>query len=1102
MVAPNISQLGWVSGRLPGFQQVVFEAVLIDNVSRTLDRIATHSIAVTNAVNRHMLVSANFTALQNKLTMGMEKQKVLLHEMGGLLLRKTKLGIPHTKRQLEHLQTLFEQSEKYNQILKEIATNERQLIGIRDKLWKTQYKIKRLEDKAPTENLRRKLGLLQKEEETTEKFINLKKKELEKVAMIFDKTRFARLLRKEGIKDEETINMLVAKRTAMLEKQRNEIAFQNAILKQQLEIYEKLYEKEIRKENLLKNLNLLYSELVGIMTRLTMAGGVGLVGIALPTMLATPKAMEYQQRLKTLEILGGVAGEDLVKAQKKALEVSNRYGISIQTIIDSFTEFIKAGYEVADALNVVNYTSAMAIVNMAELIEVNDMTIKLMRGFGISSEDVGNKLAKLQYIITETKADFKDFMDGIKYVAPLSQILGISFEEASVSLGVLTNTGLEATVGARSLRQSYNQLMQALTKKDELKTLDEWTKKWANVSIITEKGKVNFDALMLSLKKMGKDVKLTDQAFADLRVTFNEIQGLTALMGLLTQMSEYERILNEVRGTTIEQEFLMSKAQERIETMATKVNILRQTILNLIYVDKEGRESVFMKNLTKIVDKLTKTLLSPEFQRVISDILEYSSKFILENIELFINLIIHLAKAFKYLLPVLKSFAGVLITILKILDYLGPEITTVIITLYALNKVFNILNAELWETIFTYETLTIAQQKLFLATMGLKTLTAGLFLGFIAMQQESENLRIFFSALTGVVIGLSVAFWSLYVAKKTAITLGTGTAVALGVVAGATATLISYTTKLSNEIENLNMNFMGMAGATEIPKDNIETFGDKVADFEIKLKSLQDTIAEYIKLRDMLLTPEIEPEELKFYKEIEFKKLYPERYERYEELIKKQKEGGELTDEEKKELDELQKEMENMVLSQERIVELRKLSYGLLQEELETLRQQTNELEKQVELYKQRREYEELLELLERSRKFEEASAPLEDTHKIELWGDNVKKIAEGVGKVSPFIDFLGRVGRGDITIPKVRPIFLGQHGFHGWTQKPTLFMTSEYGQREKVDITPEGQVRGSNIIVNISQLVLPNVKNYEEFKRDLARDKKLYKLSGGVVNG
>ena len=149
----------------------------------------------------------------------------------------------------------------------------------------------------------------------------------------------------------------------------------------------------------------------------------------------------------------GATNEELTALKENTLEVAGATTFTALEIAGLQTELGKLGFSVEEI-----QSSTLSIANAAQalgqgLSEVAQKVGVTIRAFNLSASQAANVADTLTAAVNGSALSFESFGTSIGYVAPIAGQLGISFQEVAAAMGVLADSGFQASRIGTGLRK-------------------------------------------------------------------------------------------------------------------------------------------------------------------------------------------------------------------------------------------------------------------------------------------------------------------------------------------------------------------------------------------------------------------------------------------------------------------------------------------------------------------------------------------------------------------------------------------------------------------------------------------------------------------------
>lgn len=287
---------------------------------------------------------------------------------------------------------------------------------------------------------------------------------------------------------------------------------------------------------------------------------------------------------KANSVLAGVLGKTVaeIKALSDSAEMLGRSTAFTATQVTGLqTELAKLGFGEGQIMSmqkaVLNFATALGV----DLSEAASFTGATLRTFGLKASDAEDALNVLAVAADKSALGFSALSTAMPIVGPVAKSLGFSLRDTSTLLGVLANSGFDASSAATALRNIFLYLADSSSKLSKaigkpVKTLPDLLD--------------GLDKLKSQGISVGEALELTDKMAVS---AFNTLIDGTA------SARELRSALDDVNGAVDE------KAQAQIDNISGSVSLLKSAWEGLILGLKNSKGVIksVLDMLTRILEK-------------------------------------------------------------------------------------------------------------------------------------------------------------------------------------------------------------------------------------------------------------------------------------------------------------------------------------------------------------------------------------------------------------------------------------------------------------------------------------------------------------------
>ena len=182
--------------------------------------------------------------------------------------------------------------------------------------------------------------------------------------------------------------------------------------------------------------------------------------------LSTKKAIDFESQMNTTKSLLAdtiPTADELNSTTEKLGESSKgwakQYGISTASINEGMQEIIKKGFDsnqtIAAMPSILDATKASG----DDFNVVMNASTNILRQFGLDAKDTGRVTDSLTYVANKTSAGCSDMGLAMEYIGPVAHSLGMSVEETSAAIGLLSDNGISGEKAGTALRGALSKLL-------------------------------------------------------------------------------------------------------------------------------------------------------------------------------------------------------------------------------------------------------------------------------------------------------------------------------------------------------------------------------------------------------------------------------------------------------------------------------------------------------------------------------------------------------------------------------------------------------------------------------------------------------------------
>lgn len=194
------------------------------------------------------------------------------------------------------------------------------------------------------------------------------------------------------------------------------------------------------------------------------AAGIAAVGAA--AVSGAKKAGNLQQTYKEIDNLAVLGGEhqrsvtkSIAEMQRQGRDMALKYGKSQQEIAEGYEDLVKRGYSTRQALGALRTEMQASVASGDKFSDVTTVSSQVIEAFGMKAktakgmiENTNKAVNMLAYSADATSTGFHSLGDSVHYFGAAAKAQHISLAESASAVGVLSNNGIEGSMGGTAMR--------------------------------------------------------------------------------------------------------------------------------------------------------------------------------------------------------------------------------------------------------------------------------------------------------------------------------------------------------------------------------------------------------------------------------------------------------------------------------------------------------------------------------------------------------------------------------------------------------------------------------------------------------------------------
>ena len=337
-----------------------------------------------------------------------------------------------------------------------------------------------------------------------------------------------------------------------------------------------------------------------------MAGAVALTG----AFALTNKAAEFEHGLAAVGAVAGASAAEMGYLHDEALKLAIQLRVAPKETTEGLENLASQGFNARESMTLLTPSLYLAQGGQISLAQSTATVASAMHVFGIAMEDSAGIADKLLAISNQTALGAKDLELALGTVGRGASLTSQNLDEMLISMGLVKNTGVDASVAAQSVSSA---LIFMAGRSDKFKEL--------GLSVTDSSGKFK-DFLDIVMETSGVlETKYTDQAERAAAATdlFSRF-GLQAYSAIVKQLST--GIRNETTGAMLTGAAAVEYLREEMEKASGTAKEFRDRLLSTFEGQKQALGAI-MESTAVVMGEA----FIPAFKPVVAGAVELLARF-------------------------------------------------------------------------------------------------------------------------------------------------------------------------------------------------------------------------------------------------------------------------------------------------------------------------------------------------------------------------------------------------------------------------------------------------------------------------------------------
>ncbi len=172
---------------------------------------------------------------------------------------------------------------------------------------------------------------------------------------------------------------------------------------------------------------------------------------------------KFEKGMARVGAITGETGASFNKLSGFARKMAKTTEFSATQVADGMGFMAQAGFEVDLIYSALPSVLELSSAGMIDVGRAADITTNIVTGMGLATEDLASANDVLIAAMTGANTDLNQLGEAFKFVGPVAKAAGVSFEEATTAISLMSNAGIQGSLAGTALRGMMTRLLNPST---------------------------------------------------------------------------------------------------------------------------------------------------------------------------------------------------------------------------------------------------------------------------------------------------------------------------------------------------------------------------------------------------------------------------------------------------------------------------------------------------------------------------------------------------------------------------------------------------------------------------------------------------------------
>jgi len=172
-------------------------------------------------------------------------------------------------------------------------------------------------------------------------------------------------------------------------------------------------------------------------------------------------AMNFEQAMNQVKAVTGATGEEFAMLREQAKQLGSTTKFTASEAAQGMNFLAMAGFDTVEIMKAMPGVLNLASAGAMDLATASDIASNILTGFGKDASEINEVVDVMAKTFTSSNTNLIQLGQAMSFVAPVANSMGVSIEETSALVGMLSDAGIQASRAGTGFRNILTTLAEA-----------------------------------------------------------------------------------------------------------------------------------------------------------------------------------------------------------------------------------------------------------------------------------------------------------------------------------------------------------------------------------------------------------------------------------------------------------------------------------------------------------------------------------------------------------------------------------------------------------------------------------------------------------------